>query len=62
MTTPAIATVESAETPTTVIGSEEVSVTEPIVWERPFCRVISFERDHPEAKEQPARKSKRKTQ
>ena len=39
--------------PTTVIGSEEVAVTERIVWERPFCRVISFERDHPGAKEQP---------
>jgi poly(3-hydroxybutyrate) depolymerase len=30
--------------PTTVIGNEEVAVTEKSVWERPFCRVISFER------------------
>ena len=34
---------------TTLLGNEEVAVTERIVWERPFCRVISFERDHPKA-------------
>jgi poly(3-hydroxybutyrate) depolymerase len=39
--------------PTTVIGNEEVAVTEKNVWERPFCRVISFERDHASAKDQP---------
>lgn len=38
---------------TTVIGNEEVTVTEKIVWERPFCRVISFERDHLAAANQP---------
>ena len=38
---------------TTLIGNEEVAVTERIVWERPFCRVISFERDHASAADQP---------
>jgi poly(3-hydroxybutyrate) depolymerase len=38
---------------TTVIGAEEVAVTERIVWERPFGRVISFERNHKRAKVQP---------
>src|SRR5688572_4846695 len=39
--------------PTTVIDGTEVAVMERIVWERPFCRIISFERDHPKAKTQP---------
>lgn len=38
---------------TTVIEGEEVPVSERIVWERPFCSVISFDRDHPRAKAQP---------
>ena len=38
---------------TTVIEGEEVAVSERIVWERPFCSVISFDRDHPQAKAQP---------
>ncbi|WP_132255993.1 polyhydroxyalkanoate depolymerase [Methylobacterium segetis] len=28
----------------TVVGGERVPVTERVVWERPFCRVISFDR------------------
>jgi poly(3-hydroxybutyrate) depolymerase len=39
--------------PTTVIDGDEVAVTERIVWERPFCDVISFDRDHARAKTQP---------
>jgi len=38
---------------TTTLGNEEVAVTEEIVWERPFCRVISFRRDHALAANQP---------
>lgn len=38
---------------TTVIEGEEVPVSERIVWERPFCDVISFDREHPKAKAQP---------
>jgi polyhydroxyalkanoate depolymerase, intracellular len=38
---------------TTVIDGREVAVTERIVWERPFCDVISFERDFPGAAAQP---------
>ncbi len=38
---------------TTIIGNEEAAVTETIVWERPFCRVIAFDRDHPSAANQP---------
>ncbi|WP_230532527.1 polyhydroxyalkanoate depolymerase [Microvirga roseola] len=38
---------------TTVIGAEEVAVTERIVWSRSFCDVIAFDRDHPRAEAQP---------
>jgi poly(3-hydroxybutyrate) depolymerase len=38
---------------TTTIGNREVAVTERVVWERSFCRVIAFDRNHPRAKEQP---------
>ncbi|NIX75604.1 polyhydroxyalkanoate depolymerase [Microvirga terricola] len=37
----------------TVIDGETVAVTERIVWERPFCDVIAFDRDHAKAKAQP---------
>ena len=37
----------------TTIGNQAVAVTEEIVWERPFCRVIAFERDHAMAASQP---------
>jgi poly(3-hydroxybutyrate) depolymerase len=30
---------------TTLVGGERVAVTERIVWERPFCRLMHFERD-----------------
>ncbi|MBH0237760.1 polyhydroxyalkanoate depolymerase [Methylobrevis albus] len=30
--------------PTTLVGGERVAVTETVVWERPFCRLIHFER------------------
>ncbi len=30
--------------PTTLVGGERVAVTERIVWERPFCRLIHFDR------------------
>lgn len=33
--------------PTTLVGGERVAVTERVVWERPFCRVISFDRALP---------------
>jgi len=39
--------------PTTVIDNEEVAVRESIVWERPFGRVISFDRDNARAQTQP---------
>ncbi|HEY8564320.1 MAG TPA: polyhydroxyalkanoate depolymerase [Beijerinckiaceae bacterium] len=40
--------------PTTLVGGERVAVTERVVWERPFCRVISFDRAMPaRAKPQP---------
>src|SRR5690606_24099398 len=38
---------------TTRIGGEEVAVTEKIVWSRPFCDVISFDRDSEAAASQP---------
>src|SRR3954468_2724748 len=38
---------------TALVGNEEVAVTERIVWERPFGRVISFERASAKAKAQP---------
>ncbi|EIM30970.1 polyhydroxyalkanoate depolymerase [Microvirga lotononidis] len=38
---------------TTTIGNQDVAVTERIVWEHSFCRVISFERDHERAASQP---------
>lgn len=38
---------------TTTIGGQEVKVTERIVWEKPFCDVISFERAQKSAKSQP---------
>jgi poly(3-hydroxybutyrate) depolymerase len=38
---------------TTVVEGESVAVTERIVWERPFCQVISFERDLPRRMNQP---------
>lgn len=38
---------------TTRIGNQEVAVSERILWEKPFCRIISFERDHPSAESQP---------
>ena len=31
--------------PTTVIDGETVGVTEEVVWERPFCRLVHFKRD-----------------
>jgi poly(3-hydroxybutyrate) depolymerase len=30
--------------PTTLVGGERVAVTERVVWERPFCRLVHFER------------------
>ena len=30
--------------PTTLVGGERVPVVERVVWEQPFCRVISFDR------------------
>src|SRR3954463_16817936 len=38
---------------TTTVGNRDVAVTEEVVWERPFCRVISFKRDHEKAASQP---------
>ncbi|QFU14897.1 polyhydroxyalkanoate depolymerase [Microvirga thermotolerans] len=38
---------------TTLVEGREVPVAERIVWSRPFCDVISFERDFPGAKAQP---------
>jgi poly(3-hydroxybutyrate) depolymerase len=38
---------------TTVVDGERVAVTERIVWERPFCQVISFERALRRPKPQP---------
>jgi poly(3-hydroxybutyrate) depolymerase len=38
---------------TTVVDGERVRVTERVVWERPFCRVISFDRAVRKAKPQP---------
>jgi poly(3-hydroxybutyrate) depolymerase len=38
---------------TTLIGNEEAAVSERIVWERSFCDVIAFDRDHPRAEDQP---------
>jgi poly(3-hydroxybutyrate) depolymerase len=38
---------------TTLVDGERVSVTERVVWERPFCRVISFDRVLPRPKPQP---------
>lgn len=35
--------------PTTRIGNRTVSVTEEVVWQRPFCRLIHFRRDMPMA-------------
>ncbi|MFA5952082.1 MAG: polyhydroxyalkanoate depolymerase [Hyphomicrobium sp.] len=37
---------------TTCIGNVDVRVDEEVVWERPFCRLIRFHRDIPEAKRQ----------
>ena len=39
--------------PTTLVDGERVAVTERIVWERPFCRVISV-RPRPEAAARPS--------
>ena len=39
--------------PTTTIDGKKVKVTERIVWEHPFCDIISFERDHKDAAKQP---------
>ncbi|MGL4437983.1 MAG: polyhydroxyalkanoate depolymerase [Bosea sp. (in: a-proteobacteria)] len=33
--------------PTTLVGGQRVAVTERIVWERPFCKLIHFERALP---------------
>lgn len=33
--------------PTTTIAGREVAITEEIVWERPFCRLLRFKRDLP---------------
>lgn len=38
---------------TTTIDGETVAVTERVVWERPFCDIIAFERSHPAAASQP---------
>lgn len=38
---------------TTTVAGEAVAVTERVVWERPFCQVISFERDLPRRVNQP---------
>jgi poly(3-hydroxybutyrate) depolymerase len=38
---------------TTVVEGERVAVTERPVWERPFCRVIAFDRAHKKAADQP---------
>ncbi|HEY8382317.1 MAG TPA: polyhydroxyalkanoate depolymerase [Microvirga sp.] len=39
--------------PTAVVDGEAVAVTERVVWERPFCRVLAFDRAHPKAAAQP---------
>ena len=31
----------------TVVGGQEVAVSEKVVWERPFCKLLRFERDLP---------------
>ncbi|HEX4892137.1 MAG TPA: polyhydroxyalkanoate depolymerase, partial [Hyphomicrobiaceae bacterium] len=36
--------------PTTVVDGETVDVVEEVVWQHPFCRLIHFRRDLPEAK------------
>jgi poly(3-hydroxybutyrate) depolymerase len=36
-----------------LMDGERVAVTERIVWDRPFCRVISFDRASPKARTQP---------
>lgn len=36
--------------PTTIIDGETVNVTEEVVWEKPFCRLIHFKRDIDTAK------------
>ncbi len=38
---------------TTVIDGREAAVTERVVWSRPFCNVVAFDRNHPAAKAQP---------
>jgi poly(3-hydroxybutyrate) depolymerase len=38
---------------TTLVEGERVAVTERSVWERPFCRVIAFDRAHKKAADQP---------
>ena len=37
----------------TVVEGLRAAVTERVVWEKPFCRVIAFDRDHPSAASQP---------
>jgi poly(3-hydroxybutyrate) depolymerase len=34
--------------PTARVGLEEVAVTEKVIWEKPFCRMIHFQRDLPQ--------------
>ncbi len=33
--------------PTTLVGGTRVAVTEEVVWEKPFCRLVHFKRDLP---------------
>jgi len=37
----------SFDLPTTLVGGTRVDVTETVVWERPFCRLLHFKRDLP---------------
>jgi poly(3-hydroxybutyrate) depolymerase len=37
----------SFDLPTTKVGFDTVAVSEKIVWQRPFCNLIRFERDLP---------------
>ena len=35
------------ELPTTVVDGKEVAITEKVVWQKPFCHLLHFERDLP---------------
>ena len=37
----------------TIVGNREVAVEEKVVWQKPFCRLLRFERDLPAGTQQP---------